>query len=317
MTAVAALLLVAPPSLAADDTASVPNGAEAWYTSLPVLNCSAPIGCPPIAPPATPSPYPAHTLHVSASVGQETARTYVEPDFSALPSGATLVAGTLVLPLSAAANAGNTNQATAQIEACLVTQVIADGVSGSTGQPPATDCKVNATAKYDANAKQFTVDLAPFLSAWASGSPPDGISLQPSATESPATSWSVAFNGRDLPDAPHITSMVTLLSGPASSASDSSSPGPAFTPSDATPLSPTQDVVPPLLTAPGPSIGAAATPGRAPTRARSVIAGSERASNDGFQYSAVMLLPLAFLAGLAFLTRVFTSDATPRRRLRL
>ena len=61
---------------------TVPDVAEAWYAAAPIDVCTTPLGCPPDQVPT--SPYPADSLHVGVAGGQETARTYLLPDFSPL-----------------------------------------------------------------------------------------------------------------------------------------------------------------------------------------------------------------------------------------
>src|SRR6059058_5253196 len=78
----------------ADTSATVPDAAEAWYAAAPIDVCTTPLGCPPDQVPT--SPYPAGSLHVGVAGGQETARSYVQPDLSQL-SGATLLRGTMAL----------------------------------------------------------------------------------------------------------------------------------------------------------------------------------------------------------------------------
>jgi hypothetical protein len=300
---------------AGDNRVAVPDAAESWYASTPLLGCTSPIGCPPIAPPPTTS-YPAHTLHVGVTDGQETARTYVEPDFSALPAGANLLSGTVVLPVSTDPNAGTSSPDTAQMEACLVTKPITDGVSGSTSQPPATDCKTHAPAKYDAKRLLVTVNLAPFLAAWAAGTPHYGIDLQPAPNQALSASWQVAFNGRQLPRVRHIRTVFTLSVLPVTSTPTAVAAPPASAPPAPAPV---PAAAPPPVSGPAPSAGPVTAPSPAPTGNAPVVAGNTTAAAPrpaGFQYPAVMLLPLAFLAGLVFVARVFTSDATPRRRLR-
>lgn len=309
---------------ASSDQVTVADSTEAWYSSVPTSACGAPVGC---QPGTGPSVYPANTLHVGAFAGSETERTYVNPDLSALPPGATAAAGTMTLPVSGDPAAGTQNAAGAQPVACLVTAAFADGTSGSTDQPPATDCGVTAKVAYVASAGSFSVDLTPFLDAWASGRPRLGLALLAEPTQSPAGGWHLAFNGRKMAGAPHISSTLTLTL--AAEAAGAGSPGesapaaanPAGT-GEALPGGGTPEVgvapVSPLLAAPvpvpalGPAPSPAAPPGASgdqtfrPTPAGAVL------SDPGFQYPEALLLPLAFLGALAFLARTFTSDATPR-----
>ena len=80
-----------------EQTVTVNNRAEAWYSASPVDTCTSPIGC----PPGSTSPYPADTLHVGVAGGQETSRTYLAPDLTSLSPGASVVGATMTLPVAA------------------------------------------------------------------------------------------------------------------------------------------------------------------------------------------------------------------------
>lgn len=188
-------------------SANLADAAESWYRANPP-SCGSPVGCPPGPTPGTTS-YPANTLHVGVFLGAESARTYAEPDFSQLPDGSVLTSGTMALPISTDPNAGNSNVAAAAIVACLVTKPITDGVEGSTGQPPPVDCRTSARAVYRPSGS-FTVDLGPFIAAWSNGALRLGVALLPAAGQAPSASWHVAFNGRKLAGAPHVSSAVML-----------------------------------------------------------------------------------------------------------
>jgi hypothetical protein len=288
----------------ADVTAG--DAAEAWYASAPV-------------PPA--SVYPADTLHVGVLVGSENARTYVVPDFSGVPEGGVPVSGTMTLPVSTTPTAGNQNAATAQIVACMATAPFTDGASGSTNKAPATDCTVTAKANYVASPGSFTIDLAPFLQAWSQGKPRLGIALLPAPGQAPTTTWHVAFNGRKLPASPHVSSSLRVTpagAGAAAPAPASDVPTAGVVAPDATVPVGSLDAGPPPAPVLGPSLAPAAV--AAPQVAAAPSANQTVRSQPagtflpdlGFQYPEVMLLPLAFLVGLVFLVRTFTSDATPR-----
>src|SRR3954469_5561830 len=70
-------------------TVTVTDVSEAWDAPQPVDSCSTPLGCPPDQAPT--SPYPADTLHVGVAGGQETARSYLLPDLTLAPTGATIL----------------------------------------------------------------------------------------------------------------------------------------------------------------------------------------------------------------------------------
>lgn len=337
-TAGFAFLAVGGSAFAASGPTVVPDSAEAWYASTPVVNCASPVGCPPVAPPATNS-YPANTLHVGVSNGQETARSYVQPDLSGIPISQMAISGTMSLPLATIAGSGNSNTSSASLEACLATAAFPDGVQGSTGAEPKIDCSVHAKVKV--GKKAFTLDLTPFLAAWNAGLPEYGIALIPDLTgASPLTSWQVAFNGRKLKGATHISSALTLTSagssgttpggtftgssgtGPSASAgSGLSLPSGSTGSSAATGLPASSSLN--LGTLPNSAAGALpTTSGQAPVLAGPASArptiqagGPQLIRNAGFQYPEAMLLPLAFLVGLVLVVKLLTGDATPSRRL--
>ena len=202
---VACLVATAAPTAAA--AGGTPDAAEAWFDTAQTSLCSSPVGC----PVALPASYRADTLHVGLAAGSETARTYVQPDLSAYLGGPLPPAGTMTLPLATVTGNGNSNPSTAVIEACLSKASFKDGTSGSDTPPPGTDCSVHARLRYTEGA--FTLDLAPFLAAWNHGAPQYGLALVPDPTAAtPSASWHVAFNGRNLAGAPHISS--TLAGAP-------------------------------------------------------------------------------------------------------
>lgn len=321
-------LLVAP-TIASAQSASVTVGdaAEAWYQTGLLGSCSSPVGCPPVS---TTGSYPANTLHVGVTAGQTTAVTYVQPDLSDLPAGDTATGGIMTLPLATVANNGNENPSSAAIEACLATGPFTDGTDGSGHTPPSTDCSVHSTVAVCATA--FTLNLGPFITAWSSGRRPFGIALLPDpAGVGPTSSWQVSFNGRRLSGASHISSALTVSApeAPASAPAAPSQPGPGTivppqpSASSAAAASGAASGVP-VAAAPSqpaiaePPVTAPASAPGASSPIASAGSGIARIATSrggrGFQYPEVMLLPLAFAAGLVFVARVLTSDATPERR---
>lgn len=303
-------------------TVTVADAAEAWYQTASADPCSSPVGCPPAS---APSPYPKDTLHVGELGGAQTEATYVQPDLSAVPSGEQPVAGTMTLPLATVSGSGNANTANASVIACLAKDSIPDGTQGSINTPPPSDCSIKSSLKPGADS--FTLDLGPFIEAWNSGRPEDGIAIV-ADTSQPAV-WHVAFNGRNLAGAPHISSTLTLGPAPtgdlgAGFAGGSTGsvfgilPGgsePQSLPAAPPPqvpasLSPTNVATPALATP------AAAPPTSAPPR-QPATPPNEAAvtlASHGFQYPEILLLPLALAAGMAFVLRLLISDATPKRK---
>lgn len=303
---------------------TVADSSEAWYQTPPADPCSSPVGCPPVSPP---SPYPSGTLNVAQVGASQTAAAYVQPDLSGVPAGMQPVSGTMTLPLSTVNGNGNANASAATVEACLATGIIPDGVEGSTDTPPPSKCDVKSPVTVGADA--FTVDITPFLQAWNSGTPEYGIALL--ADTSQHGVWQVEFNGRNLAGAPHISSDLTIapimpsggsidlggttFGGPSSSGGGIGTsapaggplPGPsAFFAPAALPAAQLSSPAPRL--APATPVQPRALTARPP--ARFSLAGA----SHGFQYPEVFLLPLALAAGVVFLLRLLTSDATPKRR---
>lgn len=287
---------------------TVQDQAEAWYASTPIGLCSSPLGCPPSQAPT--SPYPADTLHVGVAAGQETARTYVVPNLSTLPFGATLLSGTMTLPVASGTTDGTVSAASAKLLACLAKAPVTDGTAGSSATPPAIDCGVGQGLVYDAGKNMFTLDLSPFLTAWAHGAAEDGIAIIPSRTSQPTDAWHVAFDGHKRSGTSHIGSTITISVAP----TDTGVPAPAV------PAAPTAAPAPPVPV-PVPTAPAQASVPAAPP----LVAGSPQPAaapfqqvsfSRPFQYPLVFLLPIALLAGAVFFGRLFTRDATPARQVR-
>jgi hypothetical protein len=293
-------------------TVTVGDIAEAWYADSPVDICTTPLGCPPDTVPA--SPYPEDTLHVGVAGGQETARTYVVPDLTTVPFGAHVTAAVMTLPVATGDQDGNQAPETAKLTACLATEPVADGTQGSTTPPPPVDCKTSAKADYDAKKGVFTLDLSPFTTAWAAGSPSYGIGLVPDPTVQPTDAWHVAFNGRERKHADHITSVVTFTPPAPIESSGTVSGGVT----DTVPAPPADTATPPSAAgAPLPPVDTAGTAGDQPppdVAAAPAVAPAQQpvALSREFQYPMAFLLPLALLAGGVFFVRLFTRDATPR-----
>jgi hypothetical protein len=299
-----AWLSTSPAAGSVDDTATstytLTDTAEGWYADAPVNVCTSPIGCPPTEQPPV-SPYPADTLHVGVAGGVETSRAYVVPNVSTLPFGSTVTAATMTLPVGTGSTDGTLMAASAHVLACLATAPVTDGTAGSIGPPPATDCSVASGLEYDATRNAFTVDLTAFVQKWLSGSPPDGVALIASGTTQQTDAWQVTFNGRNRAGAPHISTSVTVQP-PAE---------PVIAPVPVPPPPPAPIAAPPVVP-PATVVAPAAPPVVAPQQPVAP-ATAPVAYTRTFQYPLVFLLPLALLAGVVFLARLFTRDATPTR----
>ncbi|HWA67741.1 MAG TPA: hypothetical protein VG899_15375 [Mycobacteriales bacterium] len=287
----------------ASKTVMVADSAEGWYAPSIINLCALPVGCPPALPLSL---YPANTLHVGVLLGQQTAQTYLEPDLGSLPAGADVRRATMTLPLASGATAGNESPASATAEACLVTSAFADGAAGTPATLPAVNCANAAKLHYDAAKNDFTVDLTPFVAAWAKGEPEDGIAILAGPGKIALTAaWSVAFDGRKLAGAPHISTSIEFAPGPDES-------GPAGSPS-ASPSPTATAAAPPQLTLPPGDSTVPVQPAAPDIAAPATTATTPVAFSRGFKYPMAFLFPIALLAVAVFLTRLFTSDATPMR----
>ena len=288
-------------------TATVEDSSEAWYATGAIDICTTPLGCPPEQVPT--SPYPADTLHVGVAGGQETARTYLLPDLLSLPLGATATGGTMTIPVDTASTDGTASADTAAMLACAATQPFTDGAAGSGATPPKTDCKTSVPAKYDAKKSVFTVDLEPFLKAWAAGQPSLGIALVPDPDKmSPTETWHVTIYGRKFAGHDHVKSVITYTPAPPIT----SSGGNATT---ATPPAPPAANPPPVSTPdvpPATSTPDAPPPVVAPDQ-QAPVAQQPVAFTKEFQYPLAFLAPIALLILAVFFTRLFTRDPLPRR----
>ena len=210
------------PTVAAPKAITLGTAAEAWYQLTRVNTCNSPVGCLPASLPAVPAlpdlpvaptVFPADTLHVGWAAGVELARSYVALDTSALPQGAKLVSGELVVPLLADPTQGTLLADGAGVKACLATTTITDGVVGALSAAPGLDCSVSSPLTADGD--HFTVDLQPMVDAWNSGTPNEGIALTPFESSSVQSAWAVAMPGRNAAGLPHIEANLQYLAAAA------------------------------------------------------------------------------------------------------
>lgn len=286
----------------ADTEVIVPTAKESWYFTTPV---AAPPGAPAL------SPYPAGTLHVGVSGGQEDSRSYIALDLGSLPADAEMTGGTLVLPVAPAA-AGTRSPESARLRVCRADDPDED-VEGSTAPPPAADCSLSADAEYDADASVFEADLAQFIGFLDGGL---AIVPRPPATEE---SWHVAFHGREAEgeDAEPITARLEL-----EDAGDAFEAPPFF---DSGAFG--ADVHPEATfgqSAPDPLLGGPVAPaprssppptaevppaedGEARVVGRPIVLGT----SDGFKYSVIFLLPLLLLVAVPYFGHALTAPLVP------
>jgi hypothetical protein len=290
------------PALVGPKTATVSDAAEAWYASLPlpIDLCGTPLGCISIPVPL-PSIYPADTLHVGAALGAETARSYLRPDLKAVPAGSTVVEATMTLPVAAAATDGSLSAESADLIACAATQPFNDGVDGALTLTPRVDCKGAPKLKYDAKQGAFTVDVTKIFNDWVNGATENGIAILPDLRDvAPTDLWHVTFQGHERAGTPHIKTVVRFNAASTPPDDDTVTETPA--------PEPTEEVVPPVVL---PDEGSAPV-----VQPEPVIAPVAQpvAFVKHFKYPMAFLFPIALLALGVFLTRLFTSDATPVRQ---
>src|SRR3954452_8677137 len=294
-------------------TVTVTDVSEAWYAPGPVDICTTPLGCPPEEAPT--SPYPADTLHVGVAGGQETARSYLLPDLTLAPPGATILTATMTLPVDASATDGTQSPESAHVVACLATQPFADGAQGSGQTPPKTDCSITAKASYDGKKSTLTLDLTSIVAAWSRGALPFGIALLPDAAAvQPTDAWHVTVNGHKRQGTPHVETAITFTPPPVAD--------PSFRPDGNTSGSTTggSSVGGPPPSTPDTSLPPPST--QVPAAQPPLVAGQQTATTTLAQQPAAyargvppplaFVAPLLLLAGAVFFARVFTRDATPR-----
>lgn len=315
------------------ETVRVGSLAEAWYEQpdteavapLPEAPavpdpCTLPVGCPPALPvpapvPEVPAPaavaYPANTLHVEAVGGQRTALAYLVPDLTMLPADATVRSGKLVLPVNEEPTSGNLNLAAVRLRACLTTEPVTDGATGSPSGAPAFDCKAaTAPAVLDAKANHFEVDLAAFIAEWTSGAPNHGVALLPAADLAPESTWHLAINGSRVESGKGAVSVLRIqLPAP--------DPSPAPEPSPSLPLPPSGTgsiYTPPVVSVPATApVPAGPVALEAPPAAISA-APFTLLSSPWYTYRGVVFLPLAFLISLGWTGRSLTRPLASRAR---
>ncbi|MCA1710591.1 MAG: hypothetical protein LC789_02700 [Actinobacteria bacterium] len=320
----AAVLGPAVPALAAGSgTATVKPTAEAWYRSTPA--CTLPTGCADLG--ATPSPYPADTLHVGVNAGMEEARTYLQLDLGKLPAGTKPSGGTLLLPV-ASSNDGTRAPETAKMRACAVKAAVTD-VDGSFGKPPEANCEAaSAPATFvpaaGANPAAFTVDLAALTAAWEDDMRAGALVLLPAKSTAAPDSWHVALSDRTrtgtgiVPISAALAFVSTSFDTDTAESPTVAPPAfessPAFTSGSAPAgleagtsfAAPPFSAAAPLLPAPTVRQAAPAAVAAAPVQRQLVPVAS--VVQGGFRYPGVFLLPLLLAVSAAWLGRALTRE---------
>ncbi|MCW2585089.1 MAG: hypothetical protein JWN55_605 [Frankiales bacterium] len=303
------------PLTASAATSSLTATTEGWYQRDP--SCGQASGCLLAGVPSEVSgtvvtnPYPAGTLHVGYTGGQETARSVLA---FALDSVGPLTGAVLEVPLDVDPANGDAQSSTAKVQVCLVTGDITPA-AGSVAAPPATSCGQRATMRYVATPKpHLTADLAPILLGLPTTS---GIALVPDGSAAGDTdAWHVTFSAHDRAGATTGPATLTLTTADAGTVTQEPQlPPVAEAPSvpvdgglAALPdtggfvQGPTADV--PVASAPvtSPELSAPVTAGIVPTAQTVTV---------GYAYPGVWLLPLAFLVLVPLASRALTKELGP------
>jgi hypothetical protein len=299
----------------AQRTASVAFDTESWY-SVPI--CPQPAAC----LPSTADTYPADTLHVAVTAGDESARTYLALPSDAVPPGSTLTGGNLKLPLDTlTAGSGSSAPDLANLQVCTTTAAVPI-TSGSTAPPPAASCVHHALAKIVGTpASELDVNLTPILATL--NQPHTSLVLTAADIGMPNANWHVVFSSdtrSSPPVAPPSLTLTYLAATTSSSGPLLSAPTvpPAY---DSPPGTTAIEAAPPLLNG-APTQASVPNPTTAPAAlgpAPVTLGGNVRAvtplgnaQTKVFDYPAVFLLPLVLLAGVFGFGRQLTRPFTPR-----
>jgi hypothetical protein len=325
----AAGLLLVPVAQAQSSTTVTPTG-ETWYQADPT--CTSELGClsgttlPPPAPPITLPPldvYPEGTMHVAASGGAETARSYIALPLIKITGEVT--GGRLVVPLDVSPDSGSALPETAQIQVCPYFGQLAED-DGTTLPPPETLCGNGVPATYVGTpSPRFEAELAA-LAAVLTGA--DGLALLPVVSEQ--STWHVAFSAHDRPKTASTTAPASVTVQLASAAPDVTAPEePVAAPEDVVPPS-DLEAVPDLGTGSGtPSLGEPLEPSTAPPppAAPAVAAPADadpaaRATRPAAQllrrplgaaYPVMWILPIVLFLAVPWIGRLLMTDLSGRR----
>lgn len=281
--------------------------AEAWYHGKPEVPpeaeapaCTLPTGCPSVPVPDTAQMYPPETLHVGVSGGREESRAYVNFELTDVPGDATLLGGTLRLPL-AGAEAGTRSVETAGVLACLVLDPFGD-VRGSFDDPPEADCAISAPALIADGV--VTVDLAGFALDWYPGGDA-AVALVPGPEATGQTSaWHLAFHARgaEVPEGSRISARFEYEIEPEDDSGDDGGDGDVGLSDDDFVGSDGVGIDDPLVDPVDPPEAAAPQGDEEPIATVS----EERTFFDEFAYPGVFAVPLLLIAGWLFFGRQFS-----------
>ena len=310
-----------PLAQASSDRTITPS-TEAWYQPNPT--CLLPAGCLttgslPVAPPAeltslpAANPYPAGTLHVGVTCGQETARTYLRYPLEQL-EGLTVTSATLSIPLDVNTQNGNATPEASKVLICETSSSRIDATEGTIDAPPPLDCAVSVPMTYVATPQPH---LQATLGRMAADLPGiTGLVLLPDASKTAQSdAWQVVFSAHTRADAAKTapaTLTVTVDDGTTDEFIDTpiDEELPAV---DVPQTGGIPGVVPVTNTgfADVPTVQAPVTSPVAPTvdqPAPQAATTEPKLVTVGYAYPAVWLLPLGFLVLVPVVARALTKD---------
>jgi hypothetical protein len=193
---------------------NVGNGDEAWFQAYQEPLAELPSGDPSCDSPAgcnvagnvsrgAVKPHPEGVLVVAVNAGEADAQTFFNFDVDNLPLGAVVTGGKVTMPVATDPEAGNLNEESAKLVACLVTGFIPGGADGGSYQDrPEFDDGACVPVEQDDTAETltYTFDLNRFGKAWGTGTTPmQGVTVMVDPEVSPPApneTWRVAFNSQ-------------------------------------------------------------------------------------------------------------------------
>lgn len=281
---------------------------EAWYTTPAVEPaCAVPVCTPPPEPvPSAPPP----TLHVGMASGVQTDRAFVVLDVSSLDRRR-IIGGQLSLPL-AMPPIGADAAADPALMACSVYGVVTPA-NGTPGPGPRFDCSSSARVRFvppgasESGDGQLVVDLNAFAAAWATGEVA-ALAIVPGVpnAESATPTWRFALKGRSDASAPSPI-VATVEIGAAPDVDGTEEPDVDDQLATVAPDVTDQFVlVAPLM----PALDAAMQAGAEEPNARGLVDTGHtfEAATRGFEYPAVLTLPLLLLLLGVSLGKTLTSE---------
>lgn len=215
-TSLAALLIVSPLMIA---TAAAPRVAknvqmldEAWYFQYrqplaPVPDVDDPAGASGIPRASvrdqTTRPFAPETLHVAVTGGEPQAYTFLNFPLNELTDDGMppVVTGGKVTLVDGGSSLGSKRADASEMIACLATELWVAAQGGDWKDVPQFDCgtKVSLQLVEGSSPLTWTIDLAPFATAWGDPNANYGIAIVPdpdSAKPAPDQSWQVAFQAK-------------------------------------------------------------------------------------------------------------------------